>query len=355
MQSVKTQPQVVKESTDIIASISEALLPGETLLITSQSFTTSGITSQLVEELNGPVHVLDTVTSHPQLDFVEASYGQFRERGITNVVCLGGGSVIDVAKVIAGMLPGTTKTVTEVVKEKKALTAFSGRSIAIPTTSGTGAEVTAFATLWDKKSARKYSITCSKPDVVIFEPGLCLSLPRQTTLYAALDAISHAVESLWNVNRTPESEELAIKALQNLLSGLPEVLSDPNNRDARKQLQWGAWFAGSAINITKTAVAHAISYPLTLHYNIPHGLACSFTLRAILEDSGAAQLKIPEDIADNLINVLENLSLKDEMRRFVGWRNIVDDENFYLDPARSENFIFPVDTRWAKKIVLASP
>lgn len=355
MQLAKPQIQTVKESSDITAALSELLLPGSTLLVTSQGFTRRGVTAQIAKGLTRPVHVLDTVPSHPQLGYIDLKIKQHKGSGIANVIALGGGSVIDVAKVLAEMLVSSAATLEEVVKNKQALQPFPGRSIAIPTTAGTGAEVTEFATFWDRKSARKYSITCTRPDVVIFEPGLSISLPRQITLYSALDAISHAVESLWNINRTDESEALAIKALNNLLSGLPEVLHNPGDKAARLQLQWAAWYAGSAINITKTAVAHAISYPLTLHYDIPHGLACSFTLRAIMEDFGAGRLKIPSDIADRLVKLLENLALEHEMGHFAGWRDIVEDDRFYLDAARSENFILPVDTEWAKKIILASP
>lgn len=355
MQSANSLIQTVKESCDIIATLPEVLMPGATLLVTSQGFTRRGVSAQIAKAVAGPVYILDKVTTHPQLDFIDLYLGQFKGQSIANVIGLGGGSVIDVAKVLAGMLGSSTTSLAEVVKNKHALMAFCGQSIAIPTTAGTGAEVTAFATLWDKKSAQKYSITCAKPDVVIFEPGLCISLPRQITLYSALDAISHAVESLWNINRTGESEALALKALHNLLSGLPTVLQNPEDRNARKQLQWGAWYAGSAINITKTAVAHAISYPLTLHCDIPHGLACSFTLRAILEDFGAAQLKIPKDIADKLLKLLGSLSLEKEMHQFNGWRDIFEGNNFYLDPSRSKNFLFPIDTQWVKKIVLTSP
>src|SRR5690606_20309422 len=101
--------------------------------------------------------------------------------------------------------------------------------VAIPTTSGTGAEVTPFATVWDQSEHRKYSITGDLifPDTAVLDPELTLSLPEKETLYPGLDAISHALESLWNVNRTPVTAGFAIQALELAVEALPTVLGNP--------------------------------------------------------------------------------------------------------------------------------
>lgn len=354
MQSDDSIPQEVKESNDLVNTIIESLKPGGVLLVTSKGFTRRGVVQRICTGLTQPVQVLDNIDSHPQLDTISYCFEQLIHSNIANVIGLGGGSVIDVSKVIAGLLGRSTSDFSQVIKNNIPFKEYAGRLIAIPTTSGTGAEVTGFATLWDRKSARKYSVNCAPPDLVLFAPELCLSLSRHNTLYAALDAVSHAVESLWNVNRTKESEELALQALQDLLVGIPAVLANLQDREARRRLQWAAWRAGCAINITKTAVAHAISYPLTLQCGVPHGLACSFTLKAIIEDLGAETLKIPTAIADNLREVLTSLSLDKEMRKFNGCQQIVTSDSFYLDPSRAGNFVIPVDSDWARKMVMAS-
>lgn len=344
----------VTESNDINTTLKENLLPGETLLITSPGFTRRGVTPNILEGVADRVHLLDDVSSHPQLEQINNWFEKLKGGNVANVIGLGGGSVIDVSKILTGLLASPHFTFEEVMTQQLALPRSNTKLLVIPTTAGTGAEVTAFATIWDLKKGKKHSINCAKPDLVIFEPGLLFSLPPDVVLYSALDAISHAVESLWNVNRDKLSEQLAIQALTALIDGVPKVLQNANDREAWKQVQWAAFKAGAAINITKTAIAHAISYPLTIHYEIPHGLACSFTIKAIIEDVGPARLKIPVDLADKLVKLLSSLRLSDEMARYQNWQDIFVDNRFYLEPSRCENFIASVDSKWAKNIALKS-
>lgn len=355
MSSFSLQIQEVKESTDIVRTLSENLAFGPSLLITSSGFSKRGICEQIVASQSQPVFVLDNVNSHPQVNALVDSLKLLKGCYFSNVIGLGGGSVIDFTKILAGSLQEPFTSVERMIQHTQPLKKPDAKVVVIPTTAGTGAEVTSFATLWDRQKNRKHSVLCNAPDMVVFDPGLTLTLPKEVTLYSALDAISHAMESLWNINRTVESEYLALQALEGLLNGLPAVMADANNLSARRQLQWAAYHAGAAISITKTAVAHAISYPLTLHYNVPHGLACSFTLRAIIEDLGNEELKISQVMADKLVKLFESLSLDKEMSKFGSWRDIFEGDKFYLDSARSGNFIKQVDTNWAKKIVMMSP
>ena len=157
---------------------------------------------------------------------------------------------------------------------------------AIPTTSGTGAEVTPFATVWDSTTHKKHSLTGEHiyPTHALLDPELTLTLRRKETLYPALDTISHALESLWNKNRTPLSEAYATQALILANKALPIILEAPDNLEHRSRMQQASVLAGLAISQTRTAIAHSISYPLTSHFGVPHGLACSFTLPWLIKE-----------------------------------------------------------------------
>lgn len=113
---------------------------------------------------------------------------------------------------------------------------------------------------------------------------MTLSLNNNDTLYPALDTISHALESLWNINATLITKSYANQALELSAEALPLVLDNLNNLDARCKLQMASVFAGLAISQTKTAIAHAISYSLTSLYGMPHGLACSIFLEEFISE-----------------------------------------------------------------------
>lgn len=352
--SVNATSQIVRETSELSGALQDLVTPGHSLLVTSVGFATRGTAQSLLSELSAKTYLLSNITSHPELQSIESWLIEIKkqfQQGVSNVIGLGGGSVMDVAKILAGLLSDKAPDINQAIAQSRFLKRQAPKLIAIPTTSGTGAEVTAFATLWDKLQHKKHSVLCARPDAVILAPQLTVTLPKRETLYSALDAMSHAVESLWNIYRTPESETLALKALENILDALPAVLADPQNIKARKQLQWAAYHAGSAINITKTAVAHAISYPLTLQHGVPHGLACSFTIPAIIRDMGAERLKIPQGIADKIIKLMDSLDMAGEMAQFGDWRTTFAGDDFYLESSRSKNFIVSVDTHWVKKIV----
>ena len=112
---------------------------------------------------------------------------------------------------------------------------------------------------------------------------LSLSLPTNIALYSGLDAVSHAMESIWNKNSTKNSEKVAIEALTILREYLPKIYTSPNDLEVRKQLQKASFYAGVAMGETQTALAHSISYALTANLGMPHGFACSLTLGEVFQ------------------------------------------------------------------------
>jgi phosphonate metabolism-associated iron-containing alcohol dehydrogenase len=157
--------------------------------------------------------------------------------------------------------------------------------IAVPTTSGTGSEVTGWATVWHRAAGKKYSLHLPEtwPEAALVDPELTLSLPAGPTLASGLDALSHALESIWNIHANPVSDGHAVGAARLVLETLPKLMLDLRDAELRRRMALAALTAGLAFSNTRTALAHSISYDMTIHHGLPHGIACSFTLGMVLE------------------------------------------------------------------------
>jgi phosphonate metabolism-associated iron-containing alcohol dehydrogenase len=154
--------------------------------------------------------------------------------------------------------------------------------VAVPTTAGTGGEVTPWATLWDMDAGagRKLSLHSAGgyPRAAIVDPDSTRSCPPAVTRDSGLDALAHALEAIWNRNATAVTDGLAIDAARQVLAALPAVLAEPDRLDLRERMSLAALQAGLAFAQTQTALAHALSYEVTLTRGTPHGLACAIWL-----------------------------------------------------------------------------
>lgn len=242
------------------------------------------------EQLRG---VIDTIEPNPDVKWLAPLYAQVQRdyADVPVIVALGGGSAIDAAKaLLCATSSGTFDELLAVLEQGGQLPATSDAAahkalIAIPTTAGTGSEVTPWATIWDKANGRKHSLhqACTWPQAAIIDPRLMVSLPAGATLASGLDALSHALESIWNINRNPVSMSLAVQAARRVLTTLPALMNDLSNLSLRSDMAEAALLAGLAFSNTKTALAHSLSYDITLQHGVPHGIACSFSLPLVLE------------------------------------------------------------------------
>ncbi|MFT3806896.1 phosphonoacetaldehyde reductase [Arenimonas sp.] len=333
-----------------------ALLPerGAILLVTTAGFTRRGITGRVAAlvERPGERHLVvhDSVTPNPELDDLERAAERHRASSPVAVLAIGGGSAIDAGKAIAAILDAQEAHPLHRVFREGAQATWSGRIslVAVPTTAGTGSEVTPFATVWDQRTHRKFSVAGDTvfPSACVLDPELTLSLGHDDTLYPALDTISHALESLWNRHATPVSEALALGALRIAADALPTVLADGHDLRARAGMQQASMMAGQAISHTRTALAHSISYPLTLHHGVPHGLACSFTLPALLRRHVDALATDParREVLSRIAGMLAGLGLDEHVRRFATPAQVLALLPQMNTPGRADNFIFAPDT-----------
>lgn len=234
--------------------------------------------------------VIDQVQPNPDVAELGETWERFwREHPETEViVAVGGGSTIDTAKVL--MVGNDSGCFAEMVAglagEGGGFTPTRFKTlIAVPTTAGTGSEVTPWATVWDRARQKKYSLHLPQtwPAYAVVDPRIMLSLPATVTLQSGLDALSHALESIWNVNANPVSDTFAVAAVQEVMDVLPLLMERLDDLALRGRMALAALKAGMAFSNTKTALAHSISYEMTLRYGVPHGIACSFILPMVLE------------------------------------------------------------------------
>lgn len=199
--------------------------------------------------------IIEHCPINPTLEYAESI---IPPEGTTEIISRGGGSTIDIAKWIA----------------KK----YKLRHTAIPTTAGTGSEVTPFVVLMVDGKKKTFTDEKYIPDAYILDPLLVTSLPPLQTISTGLDALSQSLESMWSKSATEESMAYATLGMVLVLKSLKRCLESSDDTNARMDLLMAANMSGRAIAITRTNVCHAISYPLTEWYNIPHGIACGMSL-----------------------------------------------------------------------------
>lgn len=173
---------------------------------------------QLAAQLSAqqpPLLVVDSIRANPDLEDIRAQYEQLGQLEQTPelIVAIGGGSVLDTAKALAASRQGFSQLHDSLVSGQ-ALAAACWPIIAVPTTAGTGSEVTCWGTIWHRQAGRKYSVKSPAlyPERALIDPLLTAALPLELTRQTALDALSHALESLWNANRNPVSDTHAVRA-----------------------------------------------------------------------------------------------------------------------------------------------
>ncbi len=257
------------------------------LLTGRRSAEECGTTERLRASLGGlEIHHFSGVPSHPTPDDLRTFAAHLRGVACEAVIAVGGGSVIDVAKGAAYCCRHGHRPF--------GIPAMSSGGplsmIAVPTTAGTGAEVTPFATFWDLSSKQKLSLDHPSmfPEDALVDPELTASMPPELTAATGMDALTQACEAYWNVNAGPTSDGHALRAVKLLADGLVRAVRDGQDRSARSDVALGSLSAGLAFSNTRTTACHSLSYPMTIHWGVPHGRAVGITLPEVLALNAAA-------------------------------------------------------------------
>ena len=256
---------------------------GQILIVRGKkSFGTCGAASIIHEYLhkNSKQHIeFSEFANNPQFTDLEKGLALLKDMDFKTIVAVGGGSVIDMAKLLRFFITheGMIETGAYIAKPTA-----PPSLIAIPTTAGSGSETTHFAVIY--KDNIKYSVehTDMAPDYALIYPMFTYDNPQYLTACSGFDAFAQSIEAYWNKNATEETDRYALKALELLY---PTILDIAKNStvESRNKMSEGAYWAGKAINITKTTAPHAFSYPFTTHYGYPHGHAVALTFPAIAE------------------------------------------------------------------------
>jgi len=231
----------------------------------------SGVVCKTISDKSG-VHLTYSGSALPVED-IQQLYNNIKEIDFSCVVAIGGGTVMDIAKIIAIAISNKLEKIDDILADPSGFKNLK-KLIFVPTTCGTGSEATHFAVVY--KNGKKYSVAHHTiiAEAVILDPSFLINLPEKIRNATVLDALSQAVESMWAKGATEESSSYAKEAVEVILKGIQSA----DNIEKLKYFQKGSYLAGKAINISKTTAAHAISYPLTAKFKIPHGVAVFLTL-----------------------------------------------------------------------------
>jgi len=233
---------------------------------------------KVIDEMVGVTHCGITEYSdfsvNPKYEEAQIGLEKLLQSQADLIVAIGGGSVLDMSKIICHMATEQGYTIP---------------LHAMPTTAGTGAEATHFAVVYI--DGKKQSITADDvlPDVAVVYPPFTYSNSVYQTACVGFDAVAQAIESYWAKGATNESRAFSVKALGLLWKQLPQLIQAPTE-ELRDQVAEGAYYAGKAINISTTTAPHAFSYAFTSHYGYPHGHAVALTFPFFLKLNGTKEL-----------------------------------------------------------------
>lgn len=250
------------------------------LLVAGPFFFRSGLAEKLIRESEGMIVAsFGEISPNPDVTEVDACAEVIRRENIGFVVALGGGSPMDCAKAAASVAL-TEDSIRKYHGTGVALPEAHLPLIAIPTTAGTGSEVTCVSVLSDHANGKKAPIVSEGfyPAAAIIDPELTYTMPPQVTAGTGIDVLSHAIEGYWSKGHQPICDTLAIHAAGLVFEYLFRAYENPQDEEAREKMCEASVIAGLAFTLPKTTSSHACSFPLTNIHHIPHGEACGLTL-----------------------------------------------------------------------------
>lgn len=274
------------KSVEKLGEVLAGLRVTKILLVTDRGVREAGILDLVaghIKRAGVSFSVFEEVEPNPSVETVEKAFGAFREGECQAVVAVGGGSPLDVGKAV-GILGANGGSILDYEGVEKAEN-VSVPVIAIPTTAGTGSEVTIYLVITDQKRKYKFTIVSKKAaaKVAILDPLLTASMPMPLTASTGMDALVHAIESYTSLMSNPISESLAIKAIRLISANLRQAVYNGRDLAARDALLMGSLLAGMAFNNTRLGNAHAMSHPVSAYFGVPHGVANAVLIPYVME------------------------------------------------------------------------
>lgn len=291
------------------------------LLVTDRQLRAAGVTKTLEELLiKGGIHcaVFDGTCSNPTVYNVEAAREMYVQEACEALVAFGGGSSIDCAKAVGARIAYPKKS----VNRMKGLLRVWRKIpvlIAIPTTAGTGSEVTVTAVITDSDKKHKYTMNnfTMIPRYAVLDPKVTYTLPPAWTAATGMDALTHAVEAYIGRSTTKETRKLAAEAVKLIFANIETAYKDGKNHNARKNMLYASYIAGIAFSKSYVGYIHAVAHSLGGRYNIPHGLANAVLMPAVLEYYGAPVYKKLYELGMAAGLVTQNDTFKQGADKFI--------------------------------------
>ncbi len=232
-------------------------------------------------------YLLEKIDPEPDIEIIQESLAYLQDHPVDSVLALGGGSVLDVSKVVAGVFG-------HVSKEKRSLREFIGKEItipglpciAVPTTAGTGSEVTQNSVIIDKQTQTKTSIFRSPlmiPKVAIVDPVLTVSMPPKITAASGMDALTQAIEAYVTRKENLLSNTLAIEAIEILGKNLKQTVENGSNIELREKIAYGSLVSALAFANSSLGAVHGLAHPLGVLFHVSHGMICALLLPHVME------------------------------------------------------------------------
>jgi alcohol dehydrogenase len=260
--------------------------PGSVMVVTDAGILATGMIDSLIPALatgGRSVEVFSDVPGNPGVATVAAALTKVRALGPSALVAVGGGSAIDVAKAVSVLLPQVGISWEDLQAGRAKLSGSRVPMIAVPTTAGTGSEVSHVAVIGATDGFKKGVVHPSLfPSVAIVDAKLALSLPSKLTAATGMDAFVHAIEATLGRRANPSMDLLALGALRAIAGSLPGAVADGANLAARQEMAQAAAWAGMAMDQAGLGLCHALCGPLSAHHEIHHGLGNAVLLPAVL-------------------------------------------------------------------------
>jgi len=262
------------------------------IVVTGSRLAGDALVAGLRDALDG-APLFSGVTPNPTVEQVDALARIIRDEHRDVVVAIGGGSPIDCAKAASALAVSDAASIREFHSGGRALGSAHLPLVAVPTTAGTGTEVTPISVLDDPAANIKAPLAAPAlyPVSAVVDPELTVSMPRFTTAATALDALAHALEGYWSRNHQPICDLAAREAARLVLGNLAAVLENPSDLEGRAALSRAALLGGLAFQLPKNAMVHACAFPLASRHHLAHGTACALTLEFAIRFNAEA---IPE-------------------------------------------------------------
>jgi alcohol dehydrogenase class IV len=255
------------------------------LVVSDPGIAQAGIVDRvlsLLRDAGVTADVFTQVEANPSVETVQAAADAFRRARASCVVAVGGGSAMDVGKMVAVLAAHGGR-----VHDYEGIGKVPGPPapvVAIPTTAGTGSEVTTFAVITDRE--RRFKMTIGSPHLVppvaLCDPELTLTMPPALTAATGMDALTHAVECYTNTVYNPIAKTLALEAMRLVGRALRSAYANGKNLEARSTMLLASTMAALAFTRTRLGNVHAMSHPLGAHYDIPHGVANAILLPYVM-------------------------------------------------------------------------